>query len=54
MTPAQRYEIAAKMIRLAHACRDARLRRQNPGVTEEEFKRIRDIDALGHDPWSEG
>ena len=47
-TPAQRFAAAAKMIRLAVACRDARLRRQNPGVSEKELQRLRLEEVVGH------
>ena len=47
-TPAQRFAAAAKMIQLAVACRDARLRRQNPGVSEKELRRLRLEEVVGH------
>ena len=51
MTPAERLKLGMEFTARARAARDARLRRQHPHVTEEEFRwiRVREVLGLSHD-----
>lgn len=50
-TPAERLKRGMELTALARAARDARLRRQHPHATEEEFRwiRVREVLGLPHD-----
>lgn len=51
MTPAERLKLGMEFTSRARAARDARLRRQHPHASEEEFRwiRVREVLGLPHD-----